>query len=279
MATAGLSLQKGMERFLLIMMTLVFAVSLASLAAAQDEDLEDVDLIGFSFETSSDSWIEGERGYNLRNGQYVTMEGMKSDSGDIIKMKEFSPFWVIIEIAGKNILFSTDEEYDGRVDAKALRVANSVAIHYDGTYVAAFGNRAYTIDLLEGGYDLLESYAEFVYYRGGTASRKDIVKKESKSPTPARRVTKQIQTLDVVITMPDPKASLFSESDLTVEFIGPSHFLAHYLAISADRKERTFTFHHISPGTYNVEATWGGLSISKSVVIRGKTAKVELTLE
>ena len=43
MATARLALHKKTARFFIIIMTLLFAVSLASLAAAQYEDLEDLD--------------------------------------------------------------------------------------------------------------------------------------------------------------------------------------------------------------------------------------------
>ncbi len=324
MATGGLALQRRMGRLLIIIMTLVFAVSLASLTAAQDEDLEDVyleqeadfedvapedvdwesedvedvedadlesddveyldledgDLVGFGFETSSNSWNAGERAYDLRTRQYVTIGGMKPPSGDIIKMKEFSPFWITAEIAGKNIFFSTDANYDDRVDAKASRTPNSVAVHYDGFYVAAFADRTYTIDLLRGAYSMVGSYAEFVYSRGGVPAPRSIQKESRTESAPSpRRVGGQVQTLDVVVTMPDAAQSLLSESDLNVELIGPSHFMATYLAISPEPKERTFTFHDVAPGTYNVEASWGGQSLSKSVVIQGNNAKVELTFE
>jgi hypothetical protein len=269
-----------MRHLLIIPLALVLVLNLSFAATSQEEDIE---WSYFSFDTSSYSWQEdGEKGFNLQSDEYVTWKHIRSHRGDVVKMSGFNPDWIMLEIAGEKVFFSTDADNDGQVDEKARRVPGCVAVHYEDSHVAAFGGRTYTIQLLEGRYSLTGSYAEFAFHRGGTPTRQEVQpapKKKSAEDAP-KSIPGQIQTLKVIVKMPTPEeAPRLNKFDLTVEFFGPAHFLTRYLAVRPDGRRRTFTFHDIPAGTYNMEVTWANKDARQIVDVYENMSRIDVIFD
>jgi hypothetical protein len=270
---------------LIVLWVVVLGAGLPAPIVAQYEDADGIIWNDFGFDTSSRSWKQdGEKGFNLRNGDYVTLEEMRSGNGDYVKVSGFSPYWITLEISGRYIVFSSDENYDDRAEEKARNDRNSLSVRYEDTYVAAFGPRTYTIQIFEGEYGLVRSSAQFMYHPGGIPSPGDTAKKAAskKAPSPAARkprkqIPGRINTLTIVLKMPSSEESaIFVDADLTLEFTGPAHFLTTYLSVPADGMKRTFSFHDIPAGTYNMEITWGDKSIAQSVDVYKNMSRLDL---
>jgi hypothetical protein len=147
-----------------------FLVILIVIAVAFPAVSEQEGWVEFSFDTSSDSYKRrGERSFDLKSGRYAASATTKSHSGDFITMISYSPEWVTFRTPDwETILFSTSEEHDEAVDKRAERVSDRVPVHYGDYYVASFGDRTYTIRLVEGGYEFPVGTAKFLYRPGGT---------------------------------------------------------------------------------------------------------------
>jgi len=281
------------------MIILILALSLAVPATAAGDEAEWKSII---FDKSSDSY---KRAFDLRSGKYTTSHQTSTHGGDFIIMIGYNPSWVDFRTMDwTKVLFSTGEENDSKVDERAGRVPDRVPVHYGESYVASFGDRTYTIKLVEGYYEFAASYAEFAYHSGGTPGPEHEPPKQSTRAKPDSGVHEhkdkikssntpkssmldekgRIDKVKVTVKTPPPEDENSPKKDsMQLTLVAATE--GRYITLHRDSMsvwegiEKTYTFKNVLPGPYTVKMAYMGKTVTDIIDINESNTEFNFDLE